>query len=93
MPERAKPTKATRRDDRRGTANQRGYNYAWQQASKAFLDRNPLCAECRKEGRAEAATLVDHIVPHRGDRRRFWDVNNWQGLCAAHHARKTARGE
>jgi 5-methylcytosine-specific restriction endonuclease McrA len=28
---------------------------------------------------------VDHIIPHRGDDRLFWDRSNWQALCAHHH--------
>ena len=36
------------------------------------------------------ATVVDHIKPHHGDQRLFWDVGNWQSLCKAHHDSKTA---
>jgi len=35
--------------------------------------------------------VVDHIVPHRGDRALFWDTSNWQPLCKPHHDAKTAR--
>ena len=28
----------------------------------------------------------DHIVPHRGNATLFWDVENWQSLCTAHHS-------
>lgn len=35
--------------------------------------------------------LVDHIIPHRGDKKLFWDERNWQGLCKKHHDRKTAK--
>ena len=31
----------------------------------------------------------DHIVPHRGDMRLFWDESNWQPLCKRHHDVKT----
>lgn len=53
-----------------------------------FLDRNPLCVECEKEGRVSAATVPDHVVP-------LWQggqdtEDNLQALCAAHHDRKTA---
>ena len=56
-----------------------------------FLNRNPLCVECLKEGRTEPATVVDHIIPHRGDRELFWQKSNWQSLCAYHHGVKTAK--
>jgi 5-methylcytosine-specific restriction protein A len=46
-----------------------------------------LCAE---EKRQEAATVVDHIEPHRGDMKLFWDHKNWRPLCKRHHDRKTA---
>jgi 5-methylcytosine-specific restriction protein A len=35
------------------------------------------------------ATVVDHIIPHRGNQRLFWDQNNWQALCKRHHDLKT----
>ncbi|MGH6796427.1 MAG: hypothetical protein ACREDH_14820 [Methylocella sp.] len=41
---------------------------------------------CKRAGRIEAATIVDHIVPHRGSPILFWDAANWQPLCAAHHS-------
>ena len=35
------------------------------------------------------ATVVDHIIPHRGDQKLFWDQNNWQALCKSCHDKKT----
>jgi 5-methylcytosine-specific restriction enzyme A len=49
--------------------------------------------ECEKTGRIEAANVVDHIIPHRGDMELFWDADNWQSLCRAHHDAKTRRGQ
>ena len=72
-------------------AAKRGYGSRWQKASKAFLQSHPLCAECLKQGRYTKATVVDHIVPHRGDQKLFWDRSNWQPLCKACHDRKTWR--
>ena len=43
----------------------------------------------RWEGRYVKATDVDHIVPHRGDKKLFWDESNWQALCHRHHSIKT----
>ena len=34
---------------------------------------------------------VDHIIPHRGDQKLFWDRNNWQALCKPCHDRKTGK--
>jgi 5-methylcytosine-specific restriction protein A len=33
--------------------------------------------------------VVDHIIPHRGNRELFWDTENWQALCTPCHNRKT----
>ena len=76
------------------SAASRGYTAAWRKASKAFLrDVHPLCRECLKEGRYVKATVVDHIVPHRGDPNLFWDRNNWQGLCKRCHDKKTRQDD
>ena len=80
-------------DALRGSAAFRGYDRKWQAARKAFLEKNPLCAACMKAGRLTPATVVDHIVPHRGDMRLFWDEKNWQPLCKQCHDNKTGRGE
>ena len=71
------------------SANTRGYGRAWQKARKHYLETHPLCAECLSEGRYTKATVVDHITPHRGDPRLFWDTGNWQALCEHHHNVKT----
>ncbi|MBN8749514.1 MAG: HNH endonuclease [Variovorax sp.] len=78
-------------DERRGTAHERGYSAAWQRARAGWLQKHPLCAEHEAAGRAVAATIVDHKVPHRGDKDLFWDSDNWQSLCKSCHDRKTAR--
>lgn len=56
----------------------------WQKASKIFLSANPICVICGKP-----ATDTDHIIPHKGDYKLFWDASNWQPLCHECHARKT----
>nr|WP_232897181.1 HNH endonuclease signature motif containing protein [Pontibaca salina] len=63
----------------------------WVSASRRFLRRHPLCADCGELGAVEPATQVDHIIRHRGDRKLFWDKSNWQALCQRCHSRKTAR--
>lgn len=80
-------------DQRRGNSNQRGYGYKWQKERDVWLDKNPLCVVCAKDGRVTPASEVDHIIPHRGNQKLFWDRKNWQSLCKTHHSEKTARGE
>ena len=76
----------------RGGAYVRGYDASWRKARALFLRQHPLCAECRRNGRLTPATVVDHIVPHRGDKGLFWDQKNWQPLCKGCHDRKTGGG-
>lgn len=86
------PDSRERTNIERGSAAQRGYGSRWQKARLSFLAQHPLCVECQREGRVTAATVVDHIRPHRGDPVLFWDKSNWQPLCKYHHDQKTARG-
>ena len=79
-------------DRLRGSAAERGYDAKWRRARKRFLRSHPLCANCLSQGVLTPATVVDHIVPHRGDHRLFWDEQNWQPLCKACHDRKTGNG-
>lgn len=71
------------------SAGKRGYNSKWQSKRKLFLKKHPLCEKCKAEGKYIEATVVDHIVPHRGDERLMWDENNWQALCKPCHDKKT----
>ncbi len=47
--------------------------------------KHPLCADHARRGAVVQATVVDHIIPHRGDMTLFWDSSNWQGLCEDCH--------
>jgi 5-methylcytosine-specific restriction protein A len=75
----------------RPSAARRGYGGRWRQARAAFLALHPLCAACQAYGRIVPATAVDHVVPHRGDQRLFWDRSNWAPSCKPCHDAKTAR--
>lgn len=80
-------------DDRlRGGSDSRGYNTQWRKTRSAYLRRHPLCVECQKQGKLSPATIVDHIIPHRGDQMLFWDESNWQALCKRCHDQKTGNG-
>lgn len=75
----------------RPSAESRGYDARWRKASKRFLLMFPFCSVCQREGKITKATVVDHIVPHRGDQNLFWDEQNWQPLCKSCHDKKTWR--
>lgn len=81
------------RDSRRESASKRGYDHRWKKARHEFLVRNPLCKTCLRNGRVEPATDVDHVIPHRGDQKLFWDIQNWQSLCHSCHSKKTNSGQ
>lgn len=78
------------KEQRRGSAASRGYGSRWQKYRLRYLKEHPLCVRCQAEGRVVAATVVDHVIPHRGDQVLFWSKNNWQALCKTCHDRKTA---
>ena len=75
------------------TSTQRGYGYRWQKERERFLMANPLCRYCEADGVTREATVVDHIIPHRGDQSLFWDRSNWQPLCASCHSSVKQREE
>lgn len=79
-----------KRNENRPNAQDRGYGRKWQIARAGYLKNHPYCVECEKLGEKEPATVVDHIVSHKGDMKLFWDKTNWQALCKRHHDRKTA---
>jgi 5-methylcytosine-specific restriction endonuclease McrA len=58
----------------------RWYRLRWHQ-----LQEYPLCAYCAKLDRVCAATVADHIKPHRGDEDLFFDERNLQSLCKPCH--------
>ena len=81
----SKTDRDKRHDARRGTPAERGYDNRWRKARAYFLAAHPLCVMCEREGFITAASVVDHITPHKGNPDLFWDRENWQPLCSAHH--------
>jgi 5-methylcytosine-specific restriction protein A len=52
----------------------------WKHYRRRFLFHNPKCYVCHSK-----ATVIDHIVAHKGDRQLFEDVRNHMPLCAPCH--------
>ena len=73
----------------RATASERGYDHKWRSARKNYLKEHTFCMKCQQSNRLVKAEVVDHIVPHRGDKTLFWDQSNWQPLCKKCHDHKT----
>lgn len=70
----------------RPNSRRRGYSWQWEQATAAYKRTHPLCLGCQAIGVLEAATCVDHVIPHKGDETLFWDyLGNWQPACDWHH--------
>ena len=76
----ARRERNARHDAHRPTASARGYTSQWRRDRLAFLRTHPACALC-----AQPATVVDHVIPHRGDSALFDNTANWQALCAPCH--------
>jgi 5-methylcytosine-specific restriction enzyme A len=68
-------------DRARPNATARGYGTKWRNYSKRRLRSHPLCVMCAAKGITRLAEVTDHIVPHRGDKKLFWDPKNHQSLC------------
>lgn len=78
--------RAHRPRDDRPSPSKRGYGRRWQRLRMMVLRRDPIC---RWPGCIETSTDADHIVPKSegGDD----SMGNLQGMCHAHHSRKTRR--
>ena len=74
----------------RGSSAERGYGHKWRKARQVFLAQNPLCACHLERGDVVSASVVDHVIPHKGNMSLFWDSKNWQALCKRCHDTKTA---
>lgn len=82
--------KIRKQDKARGNSHQRGYDHKWRKERDKYLQDHPLCVEHLKRNMLMPATVVDHIIAHKGDKELFWDKSNWQALCESCHNRKTA---
>jgi 5-methylcytosine-specific restriction protein A len=60
------------------------YGKRWRKRARYQLQIEPLCRMCKSEGRITAASVADHVIPHRGDINSFW-LGELQSLCTFHH--------
>lgn len=58
---------------------------AWRGRRLAQLAVEPLCRMCQQQGRITAATVADHVRPHRGDPTAFYS-GELQSLCGPCHS-------
>jgi 5-methylcytosine-specific restriction endonuclease McrA len=64
----------------------------WRRVAKHQLREHPLCAFCLKRGTVTAASVADHIEPHKGDQDLFWN-GALQSLCKLCHDSAKAQQE
>jgi len=64
----------------------------WRAVRAEQLAQEPLCRMCAADGEVRAATVCDHVEPHRGDEAKFWN-GPFQSLCAFHHNRDKQSAE
>jgi len=62
------------------------YDKDWNRYRFRFLHYNPLCYVC-----GDKATVVDHIVAHKGDPVKFKALNNHMAMCKFHHDMVTGK--
>ena len=62
---------------------------AWRALRALRLNIEPVCRNCKLQGRVTPANTADHIVPIRQGGAPL-DLNNTQSLCGPCHASKSA---
>lgn len=58
----------------------------WRVIRSNFLKVHCVCIICGGK-----ATIADHIIPHKGDERLFYNENNLQPMCWRCHSAKTLK--
>jgi 5-methylcytosine-specific restriction endonuclease McrA len=65
----------------------------WQDIRRQRFAMEPYCRYCTEAGRTIRAISCDHVIPHRGDRSLFFDINNTASLCGHCHDSRKQRAE
>ena len=69
------------------------YTSRWKALRLNQLSKAPLCSYCAAIGIIEAATIADHIKPHKGANDLFFNADNLQSLCKYCHDSHKQRQE
>ena len=62
----------------------------WRALRNYFIQKHPLCAQCKRDGIITGAQMVDHIKPITMGGSSV-DQKNLQTLCNSCHAKKSGR--
>ena len=78
-------------DKARAPIHNQRYGSKWRKLRKRFLGANPLCEQCRLQGKYTIATEVHHIKPLSAGGTH--DERNLMPLCKSCHSRITLTTE
>jgi 5-methylcytosine-specific restriction endonuclease McrA len=56
----------------------------WKRMARIQLQQHPFCKMCLQQGKIVLASVVDHVIPHKGDHQAFW-FGELQSLCRRCH--------
>ncbi len=59
----------------------------WKSLRARYIKSHPHCECPHHKGKRVPATVVDHIIPHKGDRRLFFSYKNLQAMTKECHDR------
>ena len=61
-------------------------NKRWRETRLVVFDRDEYkCQSCNRYVGGRLTPIADHIKPHKGDTKLFWDMRNLQTMCKPCH--------
>jgi len=75
----------------RGSAAERGYDWAWTKLARRVKAEEPLCRFCLAADRLTPTEMIDHIAPVRDAPELRLVRSNLRGLCNPCHMARHAR--
>lgn len=83
-----------RKPDRAELERKKFYNSTpWKRLRRIILGRDPLCHDCRLEGKLVAALHVHHVEERLKRPDLALDPGNLISLCSAHHTKRHKAGK
>ena len=62
----------------------------WRSLRNYYIQRNPLCEDCKRRGKTTGGQVVDHIKPMNMGGHKT-DLSNLQTLCTSCHNSKSGK--
>lgn len=79
-------------EQRRGTSEERGYDWTWRKFSERYRAENPLCQVCLERGIVKPSEQVHHKRKLSEHPELKYDPDNLAALCERCHSEITAKG-